>query len=261
MESKQPEGKPLMVQRMHDKIVSQYASSKDLKQNEADLQDLSRNLTKMNQKYEMKHCVSTMDQFFSIASEKMESDHDKEVLKGLRQMVGELEHAYYRPQPKYQDAFFFPNMANVKKVVKYISMAKRQIDLSIFSFTNDDLAGAIIEAHKRGVKVRIITDDEAMKGKGADAQRCSDAGIPVRTDSEERFHMHNKFMVVDQTFLLTGSFNWTFQAGKSNQENVIIVDGDYYIEKYNTEFNKIWAEFADNELERKQQKAATVIQK
>ena len=76
-------------------------------------------------------------------------------------------------------------------------MAKRSIDLSIFSFTNDDLANEIIAAHKRGVTVRIITDDEAMKGKGADAQRCSDAGIPVRTDNEERFHMHNKFMIVD----------------------------------------------------------------
>ena len=76
-------------------------------------------------------------------------------------------------------------MANVKKMVKYISMAKRSIDLCIFSFTNDDLANEIIEAHKRGVKVRIITDDEAMKGKGADSQRCSDAGIPVRTDNNE----------------------------------------------------------------------------
>ena len=136
MESNQAVAKPLVVQRMHDKIVSQYASSKDLKQTEADLQDLGRNLSKMNQKYEMKHCVSTMDQLFSVANDKMESEKDKEILKGLRQMVGELEHAYYRPQPKYQDAFFFPNMANVKKVVKYISMAKRQIELSIFSFTN-----------------------------------------------------------------------------------------------------------------------------
>mgnify|MGYP006100996633 CR=1 FL=1 len=261
MESKQPEAKPLIVERMHAKITEQYASSKNLKQTAPDLQDLGRNLSKMNLKYDMKNCQSTMDQMFTIASEKMESEHDKEVLKGLRQMVNELEHAYYRPQPKYQDAFFFPNMANVKKVVKYISMAKRQIDLSIFSFTNDDLANEIIAAHKRGVAVRIITDDEAMKGKGADAQRCSDAGIPVRTDSEERFHMHNKFMVVDQTFLLTGSFNWTFQAGKSNQENVIIVDGDYYIEKYNSEFNKIWSEFSANELERKESKAATTIQK
>lgn len=38
-----------------------------------------------------------MDQLFAIANDKMESEHDKAVLKGLRQMVGELETAYYRP--------------------------------------------------------------------------------------------------------------------------------------------------------------------
>lgn len=140
-------------------------------------------------------------------------------------------------------------------------MSKKSLDLCIFSFTNDDLANEIIAAHKRGVAVRIITDDEAMKGKGADAQRCSDAGIPVRTDSEEKYHMHNKFMLVDQLYLVTGSFNWTFQAGKSNQENVIVVDGPYFCEKYNTEFNNLWNQFSTNELERAEAKAATVIQK
>lgn len=61
-------------------------------------------------------------------------------------------------------------------------MSKKSIDLAIFSFTNDQLANEIIAAHKRGVIVRIITDDEAMKGIGADAQRCADEGIVVRTD-------------------------------------------------------------------------------
>ena len=68
-------------------------------------------------------------------------------------------------------------------------------------------------------------------------------------------------MIVDSLFLVTGSFNWTFQAGKNNQENVVVIDGKYYIEKYNTEFNKLWSQFAPNELERKQAQAATHIQK
>jgi phosphatidylserine/phosphatidylglycerophosphate/cardiolipin synthase-like enzyme len=55
-----------------------------------------------------------------------------------------------------------------------------------------------------------------MKGIGADAQRCADKGIEVRTDDAPNYHMHNKFMVVDSKFLVTGSFNWTFQAGSHN---------------------------------------------
>ena len=125
-------------------------------------------------------------------------------------MVGKLEHDLLRPQAQYQDAFFFPSKPNVQKLCSYIALAKKSIDLCIFSFTNDDLAREIIKAHQRGVKVRIITDDESMKGFGADAQRCSDAGIPTRTDDEPMYHMHNKFMIVDSTFLVTGSFNWTF---------------------------------------------------
>jgi len=166
----------------------------------------------------------------------------------------------YRPQPRFQDAFFFPNMQNVKRLQSYIKLAKKSIDLCIFSFTNDDLANEVKAAHQRGVKVRIVTDDEAMKGKGADSERMSAAGIPVRCDSEEKYHMHNKFMIVDSLFLITGSFNWTFQAGKSNQENIVVLDGEYFIKKYNEEFNKLWGQFAENELERKQHKAATTIQ-
>lgn len=132
-----------------------------------------------------------------MALDRMESEHDKKVLSGLRQLVREAEWDLYRPNSRFQDAFFFPNMANIKKMQKYISLAKKSIDLAIFSFTNDDLANEILAAHNRGVKVRIITDDEAMKGKGADTQRMSDAGIPCRTDDAEFYHMHNKFMIVD----------------------------------------------------------------
>ena len=89
-------------------------------------------------------------------------------------------------------------------------MAKKSIDLCIFSFSNDDLSNEILNAHKRGVEVRIITDDEAMKNKGADTQKMADNGIPCRTDSHVQYHMHNKFMIVDSLFLVTGSFNWTF---------------------------------------------------
>jgi len=252
---------PSQLKSTHDKISQLYSSNKDLTTGELEVQELTRNFGRMFGRFDSEHIQQTMDHLFQIAKEKMESDHDKKVLVGLRQMVRELEHSCYKPQPRFQDAFFFPTMANVKKMVKYISMAKKTIDLAIFSFTNDDLANEIKAAHERGVKVRIITDDEAMNGIGADAQRMSDAGIPVRTDSEVKYHMHNKYMIVDSLFIVTGSFNWTFQAGKSNQENVVVVDDQYYIKKYNENFSELWGQFSSNELERNQHKAATTIQK
>ena len=105
--------------------------------------------------------------------------------------------------------------------------------MCVFNLTNDKLANALDAAHKRGVQVRIISDDECMTNQGSDVHWLSEQGITVRTDDRPEFHMHNKFVVIDDTHLITGSFNWTVQAGKSNQENVIVVDNPYYIEKYN----------------------------
>jgi cardiolipin hydrolase len=75
--------------------------------------------------------------------------------------------------------------------------------------TNDRLANAVHDAHKRGVKVRVISDDECMHNQGSDIQWLADQGVEVRTDDNTQFHMHNKFVVVDDSHLITGSFNWT----------------------------------------------------
>ena len=111
-------------------------------------------------------------------------------------------------------------------------MAKKSLLICVFNLTNNDLADAIKERYNAGVDVRIITDDECMKNKGNDCQHLANVGIPVRTDDSEQYHMHNKFMIMDTDFLLTGSFNWTFQAGANNQENLLVVDHPFYIEKY-----------------------------
>ena len=50
------------------------------------------------------------------------------------------------------------------------------------------------------------------------------------------------------------------QAGLNNQENLLVVDNPYYIEKYNAEFEKLWTNFATNTVEAKQHQAASTIQ-
>ena len=140
----------------------------------------------------------------------MKNDDDKKTLMNLKKIIQTSENSLFRPRPRYQDAFFSPDIKNQYKMADYIKKAQGTIHLAVFSFTNDVLSNEIIAANKRGVNVKIITDDECMKGKGADAQKCANAGIPVRTDDSVKNHMHHKFMVVDKTFLVTGSFNWTF---------------------------------------------------
>ena len=94
------------------------------------------------------------------------------------------------------------------------------------------------------MKVRIITDDECVKNKGSDIEYLRSKGVPVVTDLEERYHMHNKFVIVDNEILITGSFNWTVQAAANNQENLVVLSDSYFIERYRTEFDRLWKEFS-----------------
>ena len=87
-----------------------------------------------------------------------------------------------------------------------------------------------------------------MKNLGSDIQWLADWGIPIRTDDSERNHMHNKFILADYKFVLTGSFNFTQQAADSNQENIIIVDNPFYIFKYNEYFDNLWVQFSAQEV-------------
>ena len=106
---------------------------------------------------------SVIGKLFEIASSKMKDDHDKKVLEGLRKYVSIVEEDLYTPKPRYMDAFFFPNEKNVDKMVQYLSKATKSLNICVFNITNDRLANALHDAHKRGVVVRIISDDECMK--------------------------------------------------------------------------------------------------
>jgi phosphatidylserine/phosphatidylglycerophosphate/cardiolipin synthase-like enzyme len=58
--------------------------------------------------------------------------------------------------------------------------------------------------------------------------------------------MHNKFAICDGSYrgkfaVLTGSFNWTENADKSNAENFVIVRHKPTVDKFREEFARIWA--------------------
>jgi cardiolipin hydrolase len=55
--------------------------------------------------------------------------------------------------------------------------------------------------------------------------------------------MHDKFTVIDESVLITGSFNWTSQAVQKNQENILFIENKNLATQYLSEFNKLWKEF------------------
>ena len=167
----------------------------------------------------------------------------KKDLKKYKILTNFLIKKYYKPKPVICECYFFPNPSNEQRVVNMFRTCKKTLDIAIFTFTRDSIAKAILEALQRGVKVRCIGDDGNSKVKGSDVRLLASFGIPCKTDNNFRFHMHNKMAIIDNSVVITGSFNWTNQAINKNQDNILFIEDKKIANQYTDYFNQIWDSF------------------
>jgi cardiolipin hydrolase len=150
---------------------------------------------------------------------------------------------YFRYKPALLEVFFFPDSSNEIHLVNLLRSSKHSVDIAIFCLTNHKITNAILEAFERKVKIRLIADDECCKMMGSDVYKIASKGIPTKTDDSIKYHMHHKFAIIDKSVLVTGSFNWTQQAVKYNQENLLFFEDKELCNKYTEAFEKLWKEF------------------
>ncbi|KAJ2018785.1 hypothetical protein GGI01_001161 [Coemansia sp. RSA 376] len=144
----------------------------------------------------------------------------------------------------YIKSFFFPSEDSFAELINFLDSAKTSLDICVFNITDNDLARAIGNAKKRGVNVRIITDDEQLKCQGNDVERLSEQhGIPFKTDSDPQKFMHSKFAVIDRRAVWAGSYNWTVGARRSNNESVIVTNDSRTAQAFSGEFERLWSQF------------------
>jgi len=77
------------------------------------------------------------------------------------------------------------------------------------------IAKALVDAHKRGVKVQAILDKSQRSEKYTSAIFLTNAGIPTFIDDRHAI-AHNKIMIIDKAKVITGSFNFTKAAIDKN---------------------------------------------
>jgi phosphatidylserine/phosphatidylglycerophosphate/cardiolipin synthase-like enzyme len=118
--------------------------------------------------------------------------------------------------------YFSPNGGCTEAVVAAIDGAKLTIGVQAYSFTSAPIAKALVNAHKRGVRVVVILDKSQETEKYSSADFLAHAGIPVWIDSQHKI-AHNKVMIIDSETVITGSFNFTKAAETENAENLLVI--------------------------------------
>jgi len=144
-----------------------------------------------------------------------------------------------------------------KEIIKNINQAKAFINIAMYIFTDREIALPLIKARERGVKVRVYLDQDQVDYKYSQSRFLVQKGIKIRI-STNNYIMHNKFAIIDNRLLLTGSYNWTFSANNRNDENLLIIDDPEIIEIFQNQFVNLWTNKFSLERTRQLYKIARV---
>ena len=140
------------------------------------------------------------------------------------------------------ETYFSPDDGTSQRIVELIQGAKESINFLAFSFTSDSIAEAMLERAYDGVVVLGVFDEsQYYSNTGTEFDRLYEATLDVRLDGNPKF-MHHKVIIIDEVIVITGSYNFSASAEKSNDENTLIIHSSNVALKYMAEFERIYAE-------------------
>jgi phosphatidylserine/phosphatidylglycerophosphate/cardiolipin synthase-like enzyme len=141
---------------------------------------------------------------------------------------------------------FSPEDKAISQIIPYIQGAKKSIRFMAFTYTQEQLGKAMLDAMENNVVVTGVFESTGSDSEFSQMTPLFCAKAPVRQDGNPAF-LHHKVIIVDERFVITGSLNFTDNADQSNNENVIIIDNAAIAKLYTAEFQRVWAVAHDPE--------------
>lgn len=162
-------------------------------------------------------------------------------MRWLEQVVKTLD-AASETATVVSSAYFAPGDSCLRRLSDLMRGCRATLDICVFTIADDRLTESVLACHARGVKVRVVSDNDKQHDAGSDISRLQDHGIAVRLDHAPA-HMHHKFALFDGNVLANGSFNWTRSATRDNDENLVVSDDPNLVRVFGLQFEKLWQQF------------------
>ncbi len=134
-------------------------------------------------------------------------------------------------RPTRWSVHFSPRGGCTEAVVGALQKATATVLVQAYSFTSAPIAKALVDAHRRGVKVQVILDKSQRTEKYSSATFLYNSGIPCLIDAQHAI-AHNKVILIDGETVITGSFNFTKAAEENNAENLLVIHDPQLAARY-----------------------------
>jgi phosphatidylserine/phosphatidylglycerophosphate/cardiolipin synthase-like enzyme len=139
------------------------------------------------------------------------------------------------------EVYYSPEDAPLDRVIGLYERAQHYIFVSVYGLTSPRAVGALVAAKKRGLDVRLITDQgrtQEVKQRTA-LHTLRLAGIPIRINQHDGL-MHVKQVVIDDEVNTSGSMNHTTSGNHYNDERMDIITDHAITVKAREKFLAMW---------------------
>jgi phosphatidylserine/phosphatidylglycerophosphate/cardiolipin synthase-like enzyme len=143
--------------------------------------------------------------------------------------------------PKYPDTEADHHGGIDEILAADIAQARSSVDVAAYEFDLETVAQALIDAHKRGVQVRMVTDSDNVAEPAV--RKLDGAGIPIVEDHRGAI-MHDKFVIIDREIVWTGSWNLSVNCTYRNNNNAARIVSARLAENYRAEFEEMFTDKA-----------------
>lgn len=127
-----------------------------------------------------------------------------------------------------------------KTIINLIDNSVKNIDICVYSISDDEVYESLKRAKSKGVAVRIVTD-RLQSTQSQTLKKLIKDGFDIKvSNGYNNGVMHNKFALFDDRLVVTGSFNWSNNAENYNWENLIILS-EPYISLFKNNFEYIYS--------------------
>jgi cardiolipin synthase A/B len=138
-------------------------------------------------------------------------------------------------------------------ILEAINGARKSLRIKMFVFSDPALLKAVISAHKRGVKVRVMLNPARRDGEEDNAEsraKLGLAGVEVR-DSNPAFDLtHEKSMVVDDGVAFIKSLNWATKNFTETRDFAVVTSHGHEVNEIIACFEADWTRHAFDPGER-----------
>lgn len=136
--------------------------------------------------------------------------------------------------------YFSPDDGVQAHIIAALNAAERSAYLLAFAFTADPISAALLAARDRGLTVAAVLDEGQSTQSGAEYPFLLENGIPVKLDGNA-YKLHHKVLILDESIVILGSYNFSRSAEESNDENVLIIHSPELAARFLAEFARVLA--------------------